>query len=322
MSSLYNSNFSPARAASPQIRTTVALSPVSRGTTPGLDMLITLRHFHFGNNQLIEDNQLTGIIPSSLTLVLTLEIVRLDMNNLNGSLPIKIQQARLCKRAVFPSGQDHFNRTGLSHIGFMLSNQTFKPSPEFRAFYFIVDQYAYFAGAIKDSKGSSNTIVIIGAAAGGFILFLLLLVAGVYAIRQKKRAETATKKSDPFGVVMGQECKHWCSSDDKPSSTPVSGNELKAFDADFVKVDQSTLFDLILAAFYLNIKSLLDLTTHAVADMIQGKTPEEVRKLYAAELKNNRATYTFSFDQMLYDKGNTDVYLRWWEQVEEVEESV
>ncbi|KAL3629450.1 hypothetical protein CASFOL_022129 [Castilleja foliolosa] len=31
---------------------------------------------------------------------------------------------------------------------------------------------------------------------------------------------------------------------------------------------------------------------------------------YAAELKNNRATYTFSFDQMLNDKGNTDVYLR------------
>ncbi|KAL3638429.1 hypothetical protein CASFOL_017800 [Castilleja foliolosa] len=53
---------------------------------------------------------------------------------------------------------------------------------------------------------------------------------------------------------MGQECKHWCISDDNPSSTPVS-------------------------LFGLNITSLLDLTTHAVADMIQGKTPEEVRKV-------------------------------------------
>ncbi|KAL3638430.1 hypothetical protein CASFOL_017801 [Castilleja foliolosa] len=131
-------------------------------------MLITLRHFHFGNNQL------TGEIPSR----------RLDRNNLNGSLPINFNRLA----SVFPSGQDHFNRTGLSQIGFMLSNQTFKPSPEFRPFYFIADQYAYFAGAIKDSKGSSNTIVIIGAATGGFILFLLLLVAGVYVIRQKKRA--------------------------------------------------------------------------------------------------------------------------------------
>jgi hypothetical protein len=41
-----------------------------------------------------------------------------------------------------------------------------------------------------------------------------------------------------------------------------------------VKVDQSTLFDLILAANYLNIKSLLDLTCQTVAGMIKGKTPE------------------------------------------------
>jgi hypothetical protein len=49
---------------------------------------------------------------------------------------------------------------------------------------------------------------------------------------------------------------------------------LQAFDAEFVKVDQSTLFDLILAANYLNIKSLLDLTCQTVAGMIKGKTPE------------------------------------------------
>ncbi|EPS61104.1 hypothetical protein M569_13700 [Genlisea aurea] len=57
-------------------------------------------------------------------------------------------------------------------------------------------------------------------------------------------------------------------------------DELKAFDAEFVKVDQGTLFDLILAANYLNIKSLLDLTCQTVADMIKGKTPEEIRKTF------------------------------------------
>ncbi len=41
-----------------------------------------------------------------------------------------------------------------------------------------------------------------------------------------------------------------------------------------MKVDQATLFDLILAANYLNIKSLLDLTCQTVAQMIKGKTPE------------------------------------------------
>ncbi|KAL5540295.1 hypothetical protein UlMin_042778 [Ulmus minor] len=62
-------------------------------------------------------------------------------------------------------------------------------------------------------------------------------------------------------------------------------DELKAWDADFVKVDQATLFGLILAANYLNIKSLLDLTCQTVADMIEGKTPEEIRKTF--NIKND-----------------------------------
>jgi S-phase kinase-associated protein 1 len=65
------------------------------------------------------------------------------------------------------------------------------------------------------------------------------------------------------------------SSDEKPSE-----DDLKKWDAEFVKVDNDTLFDLILAANYLNIKSLLDLTCQTVADMIKGKTPEEIRKTF------------------------------------------
>jgi S-phase kinase-associated protein 1 len=58
---------------------------------------------------------------------------------------------------------------------------------------------------------------------------------------------------------------------------------LKAFDAEFTKVDQGTLFELILAANYLNIKPLLDLTCLTVANMIKGKTPEEIRKTFNIE---------------------------------------
>ncbi|XP_030464830.1 SKP1-like protein 1B [Syzygium oleosum] len=65
----------------------------------------------------------------------------------------------------------------------------------------------------------------------------------------------------------------------------VNDDDLKAWDAEFVKVDQGTLFDLILAANYLNIKSLLDLTCQTVADMIKGKTPEEIRKTFS--IKND-----------------------------------
>ncbi|KZV41122.1 hypothetical protein F511_09318 [Dorcoceras hygrometricum] len=85
-------------------------------------------------------------------------------------------------------------------------------------------------------------------------------------------------------------CKRHVESAAKASSDGVStdkvvDDDLKNFDAEFVKVDQGTLFDLILAANYLNIKSLLDLTCQTVADMIKGKTPEEIRKTF--NIKND-----------------------------------
>ncbi|GLJ58815.1 hypothetical protein SUGI_1479070 [Cryptomeria japonica] len=68
-------------------------------------------------------------------------------------------------------------------------------------------------------------------------------------------------------------------------TTAISELDVKTWDKEFVKVDQATLFDIILAANYLNIKKLLDLTCQTVADMIKGKTPEEIRKIF--NIKND-----------------------------------
>ncbi|GFZ09527.1 leucine-rich repeat protein kinase family protein [Actinidia rufa] len=97
---------------------------------------------------------------------------------------------------AFPSGEDRFNRTGIPAVGFVLSNQTFKPPHTFGPFYFIADSYGYFAGHRK----SSNTGIIIGAAAGGSVLLLLALLVGIYAFRQKRRAEIADKQNNPFAA--------------------------------------------------------------------------------------------------------------------------
>jgi S-phase kinase-associated protein 1 len=53
----------------------------------------------------------------------------------------------------------------------------------------------------------------------------------------------------------------------------------------FFQVDQGTLFELILAANYLDIKGLLEVTCKTVANMIKGKTPDEIRKTF--NIKND-----------------------------------
>ena len=69
------------------------------------------------------------------------------------------------------------------------------------------------------------------------------------------------------------------------AAAPADKDDLKEWDKDFVKVDQKMLFDIILAANYLDIKGLLDLTCQTVADLIKGKMPEEVRQMF--NIKND-----------------------------------
>ncbi|KAF6172318.1 hypothetical protein GIB67_024940 [Kingdonia uniflora] len=56
--------------------------------------------------------------------------------------------------------------------------------------------------------------------------------------------------------------------------------ELKLWDAEFVKVDQVTLFELILAANYLDIKDLYELTCQTVADIVMGMPPEDIQNYF------------------------------------------
>ena len=73
--------------------------------------------------------------------------------------------------------------------------------------------------------------------------------------------------------------------DDPPPAADEENREkrtedIEPYDQEFLKVDQGTLFELILAANYLDIKGLLDVTCKTVANMIKGKTLEEIRKTF------------------------------------------
>ncbi|CAM9271326.1 unnamed protein product [Ectocarpus fasciculatus] len=67
---------------------------------------------------------------------------------------------------------------------------------------------------------------------------------------------------------------------EKPLKSANMHDVVQEWYAKFVEVQQETLFELILAANYMDIKPLLDLTCATVASMIKGKTAEEIRKTF------------------------------------------
>ncbi|KAF2756004.1 E3 ubiquitin ligase SCF complex, Skp subunit [Pseudovirgaria hyperparasitica] len=56
--------------------------------------------------------------------------------------------------------------------------------------------------------------------------------------------------------------------------------DIDEWDQKFMQVDQEMLFEIILAANYLDIKALLDVGCKTVANMIKGKSPDEIRKTF------------------------------------------
>jgi len=68
-------------------------------------------------------------------------------------------------------------------------------------------------------------------------------------------------------------CKYHYDGEQKSLSADV----MHTWDQNYMKMDDQQFFELILAANYLDIKPLLDLTCKTVANQIKGKTTEEIR---------------------------------------------
>jgi S-phase kinase-associated protein 1 len=80
----------------------------------------------------------------------------------------------------------------------------------------------------------------------------------------------------------------WCSqhkndpapTQDDDADSRKKTTDIEEWDQKFMQVDQEMLFEIILAANYMDIKALLDVGCKTVANMIKGKSPEEIRKTF------------------------------------------
>ncbi|KAF0549644.1 E3 ubiquitin ligase complex SCF subunit sconC [Gigaspora margarita] len=67
-----------------------------------------------------------------------------------------------------------------------------------------------------------------------------------------------------------------CGDDDSRRRNTI----IEEWDENFLSCDQDMLFEIILAANYLEIKPLLDLGCKTVANMMKSKSPEEIRSAF------------------------------------------
>ncbi|XP_055337679.1 S-phase kinase-associated protein 1-like [Paramacrobiotus metropolitanus] len=61
--------------------------------------------------------------------------------------------------------------------------------------------------------------------------------------------------------------------------------EVAPWDKEYIKVDQGTIFEIMLAAHYLDIKGLIMLCCKTIAEMLKGKGVEEIRRQF--NIKND-----------------------------------
>ena len=136
--------------------------------------------------------------------------------------------------------------------------------------------------AICGVCGAAVLCICCGRAPGAFVVSILsfiLLLFGFLSRQLPNVTENILKKvvdfckqheNDPLELSEEEEIKL--------RETPIAD-----WDKEFCDVDLQTLFEMILAANFLDFKPMLNLTCKAVAEMIKGKSPEDIKKIFGIE---------------------------------------
>ena len=77
--------------------------------------------------------------------------------------------------------------------------------------------------------------------------------------------------------------EHYINKQPKKIQRPLPKKDFREcvdeWDYKFINIDTEEIFELMLAANFLHIQALLDLTSAKIASMIRGKSPEEIRRI-------------------------------------------
>ena len=78
--------------------------------------------------------------------------------------------------------------------------------------------------------------------------------------------------------------EHYQESEPQEIERPLASQNyqecVEAWDYEYINVELDLIFEIILAANYMDIKPLLELASSKIASIIKGKTPEEIRKTF------------------------------------------
>lgn len=100
-------------------------------------------------------------------------------------------------------------------------------------------------------------------------------------LQEDFEVQTPNVKANVLTKVL-EWCEHYKNNNFLNEENEDSKNIMKIndWDKNFLSVDQEMLYQIILTANYLNIRPLLDSGCKLVAELIKGKTAEELRTLF------------------------------------------